>query len=60
MVITPTRVLLVVRPMLNVPTENDDKKEKEEEAEDATSLTAKVHAKFFKDVLRSYNVELKE
>ena len=44
-VLTPTSVLLAVRPMLNI-TIDEDKKEKEEEAEDATSFTAEVHAKF--------------
>ena len=58
---TPTSVLLAVRPMLNVSAhDNEDEKIEEEstQSQEATSFTAEVHAKFFKDVLRSYNVTL--
>ena len=58
--ITPTSVLLEVRPMLVTDDKDDKKGEDEKQAEDATSFTSEVHAKFFKNVFCSYNVELKE
>ena len=59
--ITPASVLLAVRPMLNVTAhDNEDEKMGEEttQSQEATSFTAEVHSKFFKDVLRSYNINL--
>ena len=60
--ITPTSILLVVHHMLSVPVDDEDDKKEEDEkqAEDTTSFTSEVHAKFFKNVFCSYNVELKE
>ena len=62
--VTPASVLLAVRPMLHV-TAVDNEEEKiggetiqSQAAQEATSFTAEVHAKFFKDVLRNYDVDL--
>ena len=49
---------------MNVPVEdedNDNKKiDSEEEEEEAMEFTSEVHANFFRDVFRKYNLKLEE
>ena len=70
-VLMPASALLAMRPMAglsekeekdrddNMENDSSDDNEEEEVNQEATTFTAEVHAKFFRDVMKSYNVELK-
>ena len=44
----------------NMENDSSDDNEEEEVNQEATTFTAEVHAKFFRDVMKSYDVELKD
>ena len=68
-VLMPASALLAMRPMAGLSekeekgrdNENDSSDDNEEEVnQEATTFTAEVHAEFFRDVMKSYDVELKD
>ena len=68
-VLMPASALLAMRPMAGLSEkeekgrddENDSSDDNEEEVnQEATTFTAEVHAEFFRDVMKSYDVELKD
>ena len=65
----PASALLAMQPMAGLSkkeekgrdNENDSSDDNEEEVnQEATTFTAEVHAEFFRDIMKSYNVELKD
>ena len=66
--VVQTNVLLAMRPMCAIPDQKEEEDgsgsdtdtNKEDVEEEATTFTAEVHANFFREVMRSYDINLED